>query len=50
MASHALVHGDAPIASVAAEHGFADQSYFTREFRAVIGDTPAAYRQRYRRA
>jgi AraC-like DNA-binding protein len=50
MASHALVHGDAPIAAVAAEHGFADQSYFTREFRAVIGDTPAAYRQRYRRS
>ncbi len=49
MASHALVHGDAPIAAVASEHGFADQSYFTREFRAVVGDTPAKYRQRYRR-
>jgi len=50
MASHALVHGNTPIAAIAAEHGFADQSYFTREFRAAIGDTPASYRQRYRRA
>jgi AraC-like DNA-binding protein len=49
MACHALVHGDAPIAAIAAEHGFADQSYFTREFRAVVGETPAGYRQRYRR-
>ena len=49
MASHALVHGDAPIAVVAAEHGFADQSHFTREFRSFVGDTPANYRRRYRR-
>lgn len=50
MASHALVHSDAPIAAIAAEHGFADQSHFTREFRQVVGDTPTNYRKRYRRA
>ncbi len=49
MASHALVHSDVPIAAIAAEHGFSDQSYFTREFRQFVGDTPASYRKRYRR-
>jgi AraC-like DNA-binding protein len=46
-ACHALVHGDEPIARIAADHGFADQSYFTREFREVIGATPRAYRKSF---
>ncbi len=50
MASHALVHSDTPIAAIATDHGFADQSHFTREFRQFVGDTPANYRRRYRRA
>ncbi len=32
-------------AGLAAELGFADQSHFTRVFRAVTGTTPAAYRR-----
>jgi AraC-like DNA-binding protein len=38
-----------PPAMVAAETGFADQSHFTRRFRATVGVTPGAYRQRKNR-
>jgi AraC-like DNA-binding protein len=34
-----------PLAAVAAETGFADQSHFTRRFKNVIGVTPGAYRK-----
>ena len=34
-----------PLASIAAECGFADQSHFTRIFRRMIGTTPARFRQ-----
>jgi AraC-like DNA-binding protein len=47
-ACHALVHTDRSIAVIAVEHGFADQSYFTREFRELVGATPRAYRQSFR--
>jgi transcriptional regulator GlxA family with amidase domain len=47
MACHALVYTDQSIALIAAEHGFADQSYFTREFRDVIGQTPRDYRRSF---
>lgn len=33
-----------PLAEVAAAHGYADQAHLTREFRAVLGFTPAGYR------
>jgi len=33
-----------PLAEVAARHGYADQSHLSRDFRAVLGFTPAAYR------
>ena len=33
-----------PIAEVAAEAGFHDQSHLTRHFRALLGTTPGAYR------
>ena len=46
-ACQALVHTDQTIARIAAEHGFADQSYFTREFREVIGTTPRDYRKSF---
>jgi AraC-like DNA-binding protein len=35
-----------PLAAVAAETGFADQSHLTRRFRTVVGVTPGAYRVR----
>lgn len=36
--------GDAPIAQIAVEAGFVDQSHFTRAFKMLTGLTPAAYR------
>lgn len=44
-AARELALGDAPLATIAAEAGFADQSHFTRVFRRHIGTTPARYRQ-----
>lgn len=45
-----LTGGDRPIASIAAEAGFCDQSHLTRAFHAAMGTAPAAYRrQRARR-
>jgi AraC family transcriptional regulator len=35
---------DAPLAAIATEAGFADQSHFTRLFRRHFGTTPARYR------
>jgi AraC family transcriptional regulator len=37
--------GHAPLAKIAAQAGFADQSHFTRLFRRYIGTTPARYRR-----
>ena len=34
-----------PLAEVALEAGFADQSHFTRKFKALVGTTPGHYRQ-----
>lgn len=34
-----------PVAEVSAEAGFADQSHFTRKFKALVGTTPGHYRQ-----
>jgi len=35
----------APLASIAVEQGFADQSHFTRAFKRHVGVTPARYRR-----
>jgi AraC family transcriptional regulator len=40
-----LVHSDAPIAALAAQAGFFDQSHLTHRFRRVYGTTPAEYRR-----
>ena len=34
------------LADLAAEHGWYDQAHFTRDFRALVGVTPAQYRDR----
>ena len=39
-----LLAGDQRLADIAADAGFADQSHMTREFRRLVGLTPAAYR------
>jgi AraC family transcriptional regulator len=39
---------DRPIAEIASEAGFADQSHFTRLFRRHVGITPARYREQAR--
>ncbi|HUF46861.1 MAG TPA: AraC family transcriptional regulator [Vicinamibacterales bacterium] len=43
-----LVSSDEPIAVIAQDAGFADQSHFTRAFRRHTGWTPAAFRRRMR--
>ena len=45
LACMALREGNDPIATIAAELGFCDQSNFTLHFRRHTGQTPAAYRQ-----
>jgi len=48
MACHALVHTNQPLAKIASEHGFCDQSHFTREFHRQTDMTPGQYRASYR--
>ncbi|MGH8161454.1 MAG: helix-turn-helix transcriptional regulator [Gammaproteobacteria bacterium] len=45
-ARDALAGTRQPIATIAADAGFADQSHFTRVFRRTTGETPRAFRQR----
>ena len=49
-AAATLAGTDAPLARIAVEHGFADQSHFTRAFKHHTGVTPARYRRLARRA
>ncbi len=44
----AALAGTSPIAEIAVACGYADQSAFTRRFRAVAGCTPSAWRHRRR--
>jgi AraC-like DNA-binding protein len=39
-----LLHTRMPLGEVALEHGFSDQSAFTRHFRRLIGQTPQEFR------
>jgi AraC family transcriptional regulator len=43
-AARKLVSTDEPLARIACDAGFADQSHFTRSFKRQIGMTPAAFR------
>lgn len=45
-ACDALTTSHRPIAMVALDAGFADQSHFSRVFRRITGETPRAWRQR----
>jgi AraC family transcriptional regulator len=44
-ASERLAGSQQPLAEIAAEAGFADQSHFTRTFRGYSGRTPRAFRE-----
>ncbi|HYG07353.1 MAG TPA: AraC family transcriptional regulator [Stenotrophomonas sp.] len=46
----ALAQTDTPLATLALETGWADQTTLTRAMRRATGQTPAAYRRRQRRA
>lgn len=46
-AVHLILTTDVTLGDIAAHCGFYDQSSFTRQFRAVLGLTPGAYRRRY---
>lgn len=48
MACRLLIYSDLPLAEVAVESGFADQSHFNHEFRRHLGRTPGDYRMHYR--
>ncbi|KLD76161.1 helix-turn-helix transcriptional regulator [Xanthomonas hyacinthi] len=43
-----LAHGERPIAQLALDSGYADQSALTRALRRATGHTPAAYRRHHR--
>jgi AraC-like DNA-binding protein len=47
MASRALIYTNLPLAKVALNCGFVDQSHFSREFRRLFGRTPRNYRAHY---
>jgi len=44
-----LIRGGMPLAAVAIECGFADQSHLTRRFKGCVGVTPSGWRDRLRR-
>lgn len=44
-ACHALRHSDAPLADIATDCGFYDQSSFTEHFRRYVGQTPREFRR-----
>jgi AraC-like DNA-binding protein len=45
VARHRLVETDLPIAAIALEVGYADQSSFARQFRQTIGLPPLQFRK-----
>jgi len=49
MSCSVLVFTRKPLAEIATNCGFADQSHFTKEFGRLMGETPRAYRLRFAR-
>jgi AraC-like DNA-binding protein len=47
-AAEALSCGSIPLADIALENGFYDQSHFSRVFSRKVGESPGAFRRRYR--
>lgn len=45
-----LMHADRPLSLIAVEAGYGQQSYFTRQFRALKGVTPGEFRRRFQAA
>ena len=48
LSCEALVYSNRSLTDIAEEHGFSDQSHFTKEFHNTMAMTPRAYRARYR--
>jgi AraC-like DNA-binding protein len=48
LSCHALVFTHKRLSEIAASFGFADQSHFTNEFHRLMGETPGAYRTRFK--
>lgn len=48
-AKRLLEEDDLPIGEIAGQVGFDDINYFSRKFRQLCGETPTAYRDKYRR-
>jgi len=44
-----LAETERPIADIALDTGFTDQSHLTRVFRRILGETPAVFRAKFRR-
>jgi AraC-like DNA-binding protein len=49
LSCNALVFSRRTLAEIAQDHGFSDQSHFTKEFGREMGETPKAYRSRFTR-
>ena len=47
VACEALVWSERSVAQIANECGFFDQSYFTKQFKKIMGEAPLAYRKSY---
>jgi len=45
-----LAKGDLPLAAIALQAGFVDQSHFSKSFKSSIGTTPGTYRRTVRRS
>ena len=48
-AARLLVQGDATLEAIAERTGFPNRAYFSRVFKQVTAESPAAFRRRHRR-
>ena len=48
-AAELLAHTDLPVQDISAHVGYLDNNYFAKIFKSCIGDTPTAYRRKFRR-